>query len=164
METNKIYEESCLDTCKRFDDGTIDCVITSPPYWQLRDYGYDGQWGLEPTYMEYLEHLWSLMDAIYPKLKDGGTVWVNLGDTYSTQSGTNLALNRGNYKKNDSTYLTNRGESGNLIKDISLPNKCLLLIPHRFAIGCESPKWILRDDLTEEEKEYVIKEMINAKR
>ena len=43
-------------------------------------------------------------------------------------------------------------------------DKCLLLIPHRFAIGCESPKWVLRDDLTEKEKEYVINEMINAKR
>ena len=164
MEINRIYNEPCLDTLSKMDDNSIDCVITSPPYWQLRDYGYEGQWGLEPTFNEYLEHLWSLMDELHRVLKPSGTVWINLGDTYSTQSGTNLALNKGTYKKNDSTYLTNRGESGNLIKDKSLPNKCLLLIPHRFAIGCESPKWILRDDLTEKEKEYVIKEMINAKR
>lgn len=156
METNKIYEESCLDTCHRFDDGTIDCVITSPPYWQLRDYGYDGQWGLEPTYMEYLEHLWSLMDAIYPKLKDGGTVWINLGDTYNGNKLGNTS-NKG-YSEN-SVIDTFKKERIQGIKD-----KCLLLIPHRFAIGCESPKWILRDDLTEKEKEYVIKEMINAKR
>ena len=155
IEINKIYQEPCLDTVSRMSDNTIDCVITSPPYWQLRDYGYEGQWGLEPTYQEYLKNLWSLMDAIYPKLKDGGTVWVNLGDSYSsnrwsdTKSGTGVS---GTY----ADILTN--------KQISEPNKCLLLIPHRFAIGCISPKWILRDDLTEEEKEYVIKEMINAKR
>ncbi|HQG38307.1 MAG TPA: DNA methyltransferase [Chitinophagales bacterium] len=164
IEINKIYCEPCLDTVSRMPDNFLDCVITSPPYWQLRDYGYEGQWGLEPTYQEYLEHLWSLMDAVYPKLKDGGTVWINLGDSYSTQSGTNVALSKGLDVKHYTARLQNRGESGKLIKDKNLPNKCLLLIPHRFAIGCESPKWILRDDLTEEEKEYVIKEMINAKR
>jgi len=156
IEINKIYCEPCLDTVSRMPDNFLDCVITSPPYWQLRDYGYEGQWGLEPTYQEYLEHLWSLMDAIYPKLKDGGTVWINLGDTYNGAKLGNTS-NKG-YKENTvvDTFQKQKIEG---IKD-----KCLLLIPHRFAIGCESPKWILRDDLTEEEKEYVIKEMINAKR
>jgi DNA modification methylase len=147
IEINKIYQEPCLDTVARMDDNSIDCVITSPPYWQLRDYGYEGQWGLEPTYQEYLENLWSLMDAIYPKLKDGGTVWVNLGDSYSTQSGTNAALARGKSYEHESTYLTNRGESGKLIKPKNMQNKCLLLIPHRFAIGCISRGWILRNDI-----------------
>ena len=138
IEINKIYQEPCLNTVARMDDNSIDCVITSPPYWQLRDYGYEGQWGLEPTYQEYLENLWSLMDAIYPKLKDGGTVWVNLGDSYSsnrwsdTKSGTGKS---GAY----ADILTN--------KQISEPNKCLLLIPHRFAIGCISRGWILRNDI-----------------
>ena len=147
IEINKIYQEPCLNTVARMDDNSIDCVITSPPYWQLRDYGYEGQWGLEPTYQEYLENLWSLMDAIYPKLKDGGTVWVNLGDSYSTQSGTNAALARGKSYECESTYLTNRGESGKLIKPKNMQNKCLLLIPHRFAIGCISRGWILRNDI-----------------
>ncbi len=147
IEINKIYQEPCLNTVARMDDNSIDCVITSPPYWQLRDYGYDGQWGLEPTYQEYLENLWSLMDAIYPKLKDGGTVWVNLGDSYSTQSGTNAALARGKSYEHESTYLTNRGESGKLIKPKNMQNKCLLLIPHRFAIGCIDRGWIVRNDI-----------------
>jgi DNA modification methylase len=154
IEINKIYQEPCLNTVARMDDNSIDCVITSPPYWQLRDYGYEGQWGLEPTYQEYLENLWSLMDAIYPKLKDGGTVWVNLGDTYAGSGGSG-----GDYNENGLR------EGQPKVRPVkSIQNKCLLLIPHRFAIGCISPKWILRDDLTEEEKEYVIKEMINAKR
>ena len=54
METNKIYNESCLDTLNKMPDNYIDCVITSPPYWQLRDYGYEGQWGLELTFQIYL--------------------------------------------------------------------------------------------------------------
>lgn len=147
MEINKIYNEPCLDTLMKMEDNSIDCVITSPPYWQLRDYGYDGQWGLEPTFQEYLEHLWSMMDLIYLKLKPSGTCWINLGDSYSTQSGTNLAISRGTHKEQGSTYLTNRGESGSLIKDKSLPNKCLLLIPHRFAIGCIDRGWIMRNDV-----------------
>lgn len=156
METNKIYQESCLTTLGRMSDDYIDCVITSPPYWQLRDYGYDGQWGLEPTFQEYLNHLWQMMDGIYRVLKPMGTCWINLGDTYNGDKIGNTS-NKG-YIENEAID-TFRKEKIEGIK-----NKCLLLIPHRFAIGCESPKWILRDDLTEKEKEYVIKEMINAKR
>ena len=147
MEINKIYNEPCLDTLKRMPNDFLDCVITSPPYWQLRDYGYEGQWGLEPTYQQYLEHLWEMMDEIYRVLKPSGTVWINLGDTYSTQSGTNKALAAGKKYDIDSTYLINRGESENLIKDKLLPNKCLLLIPHRFAIGCIDRGWIVRNDI-----------------
>jgi len=147
MDLNKIYNEPCLDTLKRMQDKSIDCVITSPPYWQLRDYGYEGQWGLEPTFNEYLEHLWEMMDEIYRVLKDEGTCWINLGDSFSTQSGTNAALSRGKDYQSDSTYLTNRGESGKLIKPKNLPNKCLLLIPHRFAIGCIDRGWIIRNDI-----------------
>lgn len=144
---NKIFNEPCLETLKRMNDKSIDCVISSPPYWQLRDYGYDGQWGLEPTFNEYLEHLWEMMDEIYRVLKDEGTCWINLGDSYSTQSGTNAALARGKNYNNESTYLVNRGESAKLIKPKNLLNKCLLLIPHRFAIGCIDRKWIVRNDI-----------------
>jgi DNA modification methylase len=147
MEINKIYNEPCLETLKRMPDNFIDCVITSPPYWQLRDYGYDGQWGLEPTFQEYLENLWYMMDEVYRVLKPTGTAWINLGDSYSTQSGTNVAISRGTHTTQDATYLVNRGESGKLIKDKSLPNKCLLLLPHRFAIGCIDRGWIVRNDI-----------------
>jgi len=147
MNTNTIYNESCLDTLSKMPDSYIDCVITSPPYWQLRDYGYPEQWGLEPTFQEYLEHLWEMMDIIYRVLKPNGTVWINLGDSFSTQSGTNAALARGKSYNNDSTYKTNRGESEKLIKPKNLPNKCLLLIPHRFAIGCIDRGWIVRNDI-----------------
>jgi len=138
METNKIYNEPCLDTLSNMDDNSIDCVITSPPYWQLRDYGYDGQWGLEPTFKEYLEHLWQMMDLIYLKLKPTGTCWINLGDTYNgTKVGNTSNIG---YGENTviNTFIKQKNEG---IKD-----KCLLLIPHRFAIGCIDRGWILRND------------------
>lgn len=121
-------------------DNFLDCVITSPPYWQLRDYGYDGQWGLEPTYQEYLEHLWEMMDEIYRVLKPTGTVWINLGDTYA----------RGDRNKNATN--DSLRNSKKIIEPNSKPNygglnKCLLLIPHRFAIGCIDRGWILRNDI-----------------
>ena len=140
MELNKIYQEPCLETLNKMDDNSIDCVITSPPYWQLRDYGYDGQWGLEPTFNEYLEHLWSMMDLIYKKLKPEGTVWINLGDTYSTVSG--------NMKNPTDTKLKKETfKNGITQPKVELPNKCLLLIPHRFAIGCIDMGWIVRNDV-----------------
>ncbi len=83
IETNKIYQGDCLEVLRTFPDNYINCVITSPPYWQLRDYGWSGQWGLEPTFDAYLLHLWELMSEIKRVLTNDGTVWFNLGDTYN---------------------------------------------------------------------------------
>ena len=139
METNIVYNEPCLETCKRLPNESVDCVITSPPYWQLRDYGYPEQWGLEPTFNEYLEHLWTLMDEIYRILKPSGTVWINLGDTYNGNKVGNTS-NKG-YNENTivDTFRKNKIEG---VRD-----KCLLLIPHRFAIGCIERGWIVRNDI-----------------
>ena len=149
METNQIYVEPCLETLKKMPDNFLDCVITSPPYWQLRDYGYEGQWGLEPTFNEYLENLWSMMDEIYRALKPTGTCWINLGDTYNTISGGIRGLDRA--KKNGATRSISKkniiGQGFQQQKSTEVPNKCLLLIPHRFAIGCIDRGWIVRNDI-----------------
>lgn len=142
IELNKIYNEPCLETVKRMADNYLDCVITSPPYWQLRDYGYPEQWGLEPTFNEYLEHLWELMDEIYRVLKPTGTCWVNLGDTYA----------RGSRAKYAHSNQSLRSKHEDVIEPKTKPNyqgldKCLLLIPHRFAIGCIDRGWIVRNDI-----------------
>jgi site-specific DNA-methyltransferase (adenine-specific) len=139
---NKVFNEPCLDTLKRMADKSIDCVITSPPYWQLRDYGYDGQWGLEPTFQEYLEHLWQLMDEIYRVLKDEGTCFINLGDSYNNSG---WAGNREN-KYNDQPIVASGTKAGRGGQK-GYPDKCLVLLPHRFAIGCIDRGWILRNDI-----------------
>jgi DNA modification methylase len=141
MELNKIYNEPCLKTMARMDDKSINSIITSPPYWQLRDYGHPDQWGLEPTFNEYLEHLWQFMDEAYRVLKSDGTTWVNLGDTYA----------RGSRGKGGTEH-TASGRQNNKAEPISKPiynnlDKCLLLIPHRFAIGCIDRGWIVRNDI-----------------
>lgn len=137
VETNKIYNEPCLNTLRRMPDAFLDCVITSPPYWQLRDYGYEGQWGLEPTFQQYLDNLWSMMDEIYRVLKPSGTVWINLGDTYMNNS-SYCEKGRQGYGKD---------KIGNINKkDDTVKQKSLCLIPHRFAIGCIDRGWIMRND------------------
>jgi site-specific DNA-methyltransferase (adenine-specific) len=142
IDLNKIFNEPCLDTLKRMQDKSIDCVITSPPYWQLRDYGYEGQWGLEPTFQEYLEHLWEMMDEIYRVLKDEGTCWVNLGDTYARGSRAKYAYSNQSLRSKHEHLI-----EPNTKPDYNGLDKCLLLIPHRFAIGCIDRGWILRNDI-----------------
>lgn len=139
MEVNKIYSGKCLDLFKNLDDESIDCVITSPPYWQLRDYQWDGQWGLEPTFQEYIENLWQMMDEVWRVLKPTGTVWINLGDTYN-----------GDKTGNDNPKMNKEVNVSSFKKEKSkeIPNKCLLLIPHRFAIGCIDRGWVVRNDIT----------------
>ena len=142
MEINKVYQEPCLETLKKMPNDFLDCVITSPPYWQLRDYGYEGQWGLEPTYQEYLEHLWEMMDEIYRVLKPTGTCWINLGDTYGGGN-SGKGGDTGKHKNENPNIQGTKFENG-----VKKPlNKCLLLLPHRFAIGCIERGCIMRNDI-----------------
>ena len=138
MEINKVYQEPCLETLKKMPNDFLDCVITSPPYYQLRDYGYEGQWGLEPTYQEYLEHLWEMMDEIYRVLKPTGTCWINLGDSYSGSGGSGGDYNVGGLREGQNKVHPPKNQ---------IKNKCLMLIPHRFAIGCIDRGWIMRNDI-----------------
>ena len=143
---NKIIHGDVLESMKTLPDSSVDCVITSPPYWRLRDYGWAGQWGLEPTYQEYLEHLWQLMDEVKRVLKDTGTAWVNLGDMYSAsgRGGGSDKMSEMQLANVGSAQLANLGFKK---PPAGMPSKCLLLIPHRFAIGCIDRGWIMRNDI-----------------
>jgi site-specific DNA-methyltransferase (cytosine-N4-specific) len=142
MQMTNSYEiitGKALETCQTLETASVDSIITSPPYWQLRDYGFSEQWGLEPTFQEYLEHLWSLMDELWRVLKPEGTAWINLGDTFGTQSG--------GLKGKETFDPKNPKATLNVIEQPKTIHKCLLLIPHRFAIGCIDCGWILRNDI-----------------
>lgn len=148
LHTNRIICGDALEVLKTFPNESIDCVVTSPPYWQLRNYGWKGQWGLEPTYKQYLENLWALMDEIKRVLKPKGTVWINLGDTYfgsGADSGKKIGKQAQNIRKvkvgEIAPTKANADPANNLKK------KCQVLIPHRFAIGCIDRGWILRNDI-----------------
>jgi site-specific DNA-methyltransferase (adenine-specific) len=83
MKVNQIFCGHSLEILKTFPNECIDMVITSPPYWSLRDYGVFGQLGLELTYQEYLDNLKEIFREVKRVLKKEGTCWVNLGDSYN---------------------------------------------------------------------------------
>lgn len=86
MKVNQILCGHSLEILKTFPNECIDMVITSPPYWTLRDYGVSGQLGLEPTFQEYLANLKAIFREVKRILKQQGTCWVVLGDTYFEKS------------------------------------------------------------------------------
>ncbi len=83
MEINKIYCGDSWEVLRTFPDESIDCCITSPPYFNLRDYGVAGQIGLENTYQEYIGKLIDIFNEVKRILKKEGTCFVNLGDSFS---------------------------------------------------------------------------------
>jgi len=118
------------------DDSSIDCVMTSPPYWGLRDYGHDNQMGLENTPEEYLDNMVGLFSDIKDKLKPDGNCFVNLGDTYN---GT---------KKGNKCLKNNMVNTEGFTKQKSnIPDKCLCMIPERFAWQMIQTGWILRNKI-----------------
>lgn len=137
----KIIQGDCLEVLKTLPDESINCVITSPPYWALRDYGVAGQLGLEPTFQEYINKLCDIFDEVNRVLKKEGTCWVNMGDTYSNSG---QGDKRNQWERNAGIIGNRRHADGH---KTDLPDKCLLQIPSRFAIEMTSRGWILRNEI-----------------
>ena len=143
-ELNTIQNMDYLDFLKSLDDNSIDSFITSPPYWQLRDYGFKGQIGLEPKYQDYIQKLVDMMVEMKRSLKPEGTIWINLGDTYMG----GLSGSGGDCGKHTNINPNIKGTKFDGVKKMGMQNKCLMLIPHRFAIRCvDELGLILRNDI-----------------
>ena len=150
-----LYNGNCLEVLKQFPDESVDCVITSPPYWSLRDYGEetvvrweDGtvcQLGLEPDFNLFVQHLLEIFKEVRRVLKPTGTLWVNVSDTYGGSGmGTSSGLNRYFSKEN---YRPRGSETNSSKLRKTKYNKSLLLIPERFAIGMVERGWKLRNKI-----------------
>lgn len=85
MKLNYIYQGNCLEVLKTFEDNCINCCITSPPYYGLRDYGVDGQIGNEDTPEDYVNNLVEIFDEVKRVLREDGVLWLNLGDSWSNK-------------------------------------------------------------------------------
>jgi len=144
METNTILQGEALEQLKTLPEKSINMCMTSPPYWALRDYGVDKQLGLEATFDEYINKLCNIFDEVKRVLRDDGTCWVNIGDTYF--GGGN---NRGNKKTLSKIQRGNKGAVGQVQMkwDNSFQSKCLISIPFRFAIEMINRGWILRNTI-----------------
>lgn len=139
MELNIVIHGDAIESLKTLSDSFINSCICSPPYWQQRDYGDPLQIGLEPTVEEYLNNLFKVFDEVKRVLRDDGTCFVNLNDTYAG-SGTQ---NNPEWKKCESAGTPDKK---NVKYDV--PHKCLCMIPQRFAWGMIQRGWTLRNVLT----------------
>jgi DNA modification methylase len=120
------------------EDDSIDCVVTSPPYWGLRDYGVDGQIGMEPTPEEYISKLTGVFHEIKRILRPKGTLWLNIGDSYSASSNTG-----GTASFQKAGPMTTKGHG----VPKGLKPKNLVGIPWRLALSLQSDGWYLRSDI-----------------
>jgi site-specific DNA-methyltransferase (cytosine-N4-specific) len=129
-----------LEQLRTLPDGSVDCIVTSPPYFGLRDYGTPGQYGLEATPAAYVETMRILFAEARRVLADDGTLWLNLGDSYSAggQGG-----NRGG-KLNGGAHL-DRVPAPTRVPGFAPKN--LLGIPWRTAFALQDDGWILRNEI-----------------
>lgn len=145
METNIILQGDSLTQLKTLPDESIDCVMTSPPYWALRDYGVEGQLGLEPTFEEYINKLCDIFDEVKRVLKKTGICWVNLGDTYGgSKGGGPDSLER---EKENKSWTDKSKKFVTRPPKANVPDKSLIMIPFRFAIEMVNRGWILRNNI-----------------
>lgn len=141
MKNYEIKQGDALAVLKTMPDESVDMVMTSPPYWALRDYGAKGQLGLEPTFQEYINKLCDIFDEVKRVLKKEGTCFVNLGDTY---------YGGGRNKGNKNPHPKGVRRLGAKSVSTSAPegqDKCLAQIPSRFAIEMVNRGWILRNEI-----------------
>lgn len=150
MNQNTIYQGEALEVLKTFPDESIDCVMTSPPYWGLRDYGVEGQLGLEPTAQKFIDRLCDIFDEIKRILRPHGTVWINLGDTYINYKygkSTGQSLAKGTRREHAHEISKNASRDGRLLRKQGFMDKSLAQIPSRFAIAMSDRRWILRNEI-----------------
>jgi len=148
-EDIKILVGDCRETLKQLPDQCVQTCITSPPYFGLRDYGHDGQIGLEQTPQDFVDQLVSVFREVKRVLKDDGTLWLNLGDSYSS------------YKDGKAVPDTTRGDDKGTLVDKGLAknrmastfsgtgikNKDLIGIPWMVAFAIRADGWYLRQDI-----------------
>ncbi|MGX1434156.1 DNA modification methylase [Cytobacillus horneckiae] len=148
MELNKIYQGHCLDVLKTFPNQSINTVVTSPPYWGLRDYGVNGQIGLETSVQEYISALVDVFREVKRVLRDDGTLWLNLGDAYAGSGRGRNANGKGNPGNN---HFQSDGQFTGIVSVTKvvegLKPKDLIGLPWRVAFALQQDGWYLRQDI-----------------
>lgn len=155
----QILQGSALDRLRELPSNSVDCCCSSPPYWGLRDYGVDGQLGLEATPQEFVATLVEVYLEVFRVLKPTGTCWVNLGDSYAGSWG---AQSRGNTNGEASSTLGGSSPLqarsisahpldstgvGSMKRTPGLKPKDLVGIPWRVAFALQDSGWYLRQDI-----------------
>lgn len=172
-----IHVGDCIDVMRSMPANSVDCVVTSPPYWGLRDYGVEGQIGLEPTLGQHLEVMVNVFREVWRVLKPSGTLWLNYGDCYAAQPNGKSAAAYKAEGTDDRTFrdkpfstvgpihpsagsVINRGKresnrtgqkgrwgGGNNPATGYLKPKDLCMIPNRLAIELQNDGWFVRSEI-----------------
>ena len=154
---NKILQGNVFDRLKDLNDESVQCVVTSPPYWGLRDYMQDEQLGLEKTPEKYVENMVKVFREVKRVLKHDGTVWLNLGDSYASKSkgdkrsaeelslGSTLGPNKDGLSSHNMAF--NKNFSPMQFDLNGLKAKDLVGIPWRVAFALQADGWYLRQDI-----------------
>ena len=135
----------CKDVLREIESGSVQCCVTSPPYWGLRDYDHESQIGAEPSPTEYVANLVEVFREARRTLADDGALWLNIGDGYARnggngKSGPNARV--GNTKK-----LIQR-RNGKVPQVWGLKDRDLMGLPWRVAFALQADGWILRSKIT----------------
>ncbi len=150
LETEKIYQGDCIEILKDMPDESIDCVVTSPPYWGLRDYGKGEQLGLEETPEEFVSNLVKVFSEVKRVLKSSGSVWLNLGDSYfSAPAGNKNGIPKQNAYggREDAAKSMFKASQVKGKKHNTLKQKDLCGIPWKVAFALQADGWYLRQDI-----------------
>lgn len=142
MNLNQCYFGDCVESMRQMPNGVINTCITSPPYFGLRDYGHAGQIGLEETPEQFIAKLVDVFREVKRLLRDDGTLWVNMGDSYAG-SGKGPAGNLG--KTHNERHMEHTKSSG-LVPEGCKP-KDLIGIPWMLAFALRADGWYLRQDI-----------------
>lgn len=145
-----IFQGDVLEKLAEIESESIDCIVSSPPYWGLRDYGVDGQLGLEPDFRDYLKTMNEIMVQLKRVLKNTGTCWINLGDSYWGGGRGPDSFERKGLQKNwndKSVKQQHTEQTQAMWKSKLIENKSRVGIPERFYINCIDDGWIARNHI-----------------
>lgn len=138
MAESRILIGDCIEQMKKLPDSSVHCCVTSPPYYGLRNYGMDGQVGLEDTPEAYVAKLVDVFREVRRVLRDDGTLWLNLGDTYAANRTYQVHQTKGH---KDHTF-----EAGSKVP-FGLKPKDMIGIPWRVAFALQADGWWLRNEI-----------------
>lgn len=154
---NKTHVGDCRDVIPRMiaDGVQVQTVVTSPPYWGLRDYRVEGQIGLEPTLQEWMTTMVNVFRSVRDVLKSDGTMWLNMGDAYAGSWGAQSRKHAGKHAPNVSALSANQvkaaqiqqSRTGSLSRVPGLKAKDLIGLPWRLAFALQDDGWYLRSDI-----------------
>lgn len=148
---NQILCGDALSKLQELPSATVNCCVTSPPYYGLRDYGIDGQLGLEESPQEYINKLVAIFHEVARVLKPDGTCWINIADSYCPTGGKRTYVKENTQKAladyRNNTNIDNRYCMKKAIQSIGVQPKSLALIPERLLIALLEDGWIVRNKI-----------------